>query len=104
MNQLRKLVDAEHELSVRRHCELLTIHWSGLYYKPCGEKPEIIISDQGSQFTSEKWVKYLDNENIQISIDGKGRFIVNIFIEHLWRSVKHDYVYHHPASDGLELY
>jgi putative transposase len=243
VNQLRKFVDTEHELSVRRQCELLTIHRSGLYYKPCGEKPEnleimrimdehylkhptegvirmqdlllglgfvvnhkrirrllrlmglmaiypkrnlsklglkkyihpyllkgldinrpnqvwavdltyvpmkngflyltaiidlysryvvgwgisnsleadatlsvlkqaikdhgkpgIINSDQGSQFTSEKWVEYLKVEDIRISMDGKGRFIDNIFIERLWRSVKHDYVYLHPASNGVELY
>ena len=40
MNQQRNLVDNEHELSVRRQCELLMIHRSGLYYKPCGERPE----------------------------------------------------------------
>ncbi len=40
MNQLRKLVDKEHDLSLRRQCELLTVHRSGLYYKPCGEKQE----------------------------------------------------------------
>ena len=40
MNQLRELVDTEHKLSARRQCELLTIHRSGLYYKPCGEKQE----------------------------------------------------------------
>jgi len=67
-------------------------------------KPEIINSDQGSQFTCEKWVNYLKNEDIQISMDGKGRWIDNIFIERLWRSVKYDHVYLHPASDGLELY
>ena len=243
MNQLRKLVDTEHELSIRQQCDLLTIHRSGLYYKPCGEKPEnleimrimdehylkhptegvirmqdllltlgfivnhkrirrllrlmglmaiypkknlsklglkkyihpyllkgldidrpnmawaidityipmkngflyltaiidiysryvvgwgisnsleadatlsvlkqaikdhgkpeIINSDQGSQFTCEKWVEYLKDQDIRISMDGKGRFIDNIFIERLWRSVKHDYVYLHPASDGVELY
>lgn len=243
MNQLRKLVDIEHELSVRRQCELMTIHRSGLYYKPCGEKPEnleimrimdehyldhptegvirmqdlllgrgfkvnhkrvrrllrlmglmaiypkknlsklglkkyiypyllkglsieqpnqvwavdvtyitmkngflyltaiidlysryvvgwgisnsleadatlsvlkqaikdhgkpeIINSDQGSQFTCEKWVTYLNDEDIRISMDSKGRFIDNIFIERFWRSVKHDYVYLHPSCDGLELY
>lgn len=243
MNQLRKLVDRGHTLSVRRQCELLTIHRSGLYYKPCGEKPEnleimrimdehylkhptegvlrmqdllfalgfvvnhkrvrrllrlmglmaiyprrnlsklglkkylhpyllkgikidrpnkvwaidvtyipmkngflyltaiidvysryvvgwgisntleaeaslsvlkqairihgkpqIINSDQGSQFTCEKWVDFLRNEGIRISMDGKGRFIDNVFIERLWRSVKYDYVYLHPANDGLELY
>jgi putative transposase len=67
-------------------------------------KPEIVNSDQGSQFTSEKWVTYLTEQNIRISMDGKGRFIDNIFIERFWRSVKHDYVYLHPASDGIELY
>ena len=67
-------------------------------------KPDIINSDQGSQFTCEKWVNYLTEEDIKISMDGKGRFIDNIFIERLWRSVKHDYVYLHPAGDGLELY
>ena len=40
VNQLRKLVDTEHGLSVRQQCDLLEIHRSGLYYKPCGEKPE----------------------------------------------------------------
>ncbi len=67
-------------------------------------KPEIINSDQGSQFTCEKWVKYLKDEDILISMDGKGRWIDNIYIERLWRSVKYDHVYLHPASDGLELY
>jgi putative transposase len=67
-------------------------------------KPEIVNSDQGSQFTCEKWVTYLNDQDIRISMDGKGRFIDNIFIERFWRSVKHDYVYLHPASDGIELY
>ena len=67
-------------------------------------KPEIINSDQGSQFTCEKWVNYLNDKDIRISMDGKGRWIDNIFIERLWRSVKFDHVYLHPASDGLELY
>jgi putative transposase len=67
-------------------------------------KPDIINSDQGSQFTCEDWVTYLNKEDIQISMDGKGRWIDNIFIERFWRSVKYDHVYLHPASDGLELY
>ncbi len=66
--------------------------------------PEIINSDQGSQFTSEKWVSYLKKEDIKISMDGKGRWVDNIFIERLWRSVKYDHVYLYPAADGLELY
>jgi putative transposase len=67
-------------------------------------KPEIINSDQGSQFTSEQWVSYLKEEDIRISMDGKGRVIDNIFIERFWRSLKYDYVYLRPANDGLELY
>ncbi len=67
-------------------------------------KPEIINSDQGSQFTCEEWVKYLNLEDIKISMDGKGRAIDNIFIERFWRSLKYDYVYLNPADDGLELY
>ena len=69
----------------------------------CG-KPEIVNSDQGSQFTSELWTEYLEKSEIRISMDGKGRAIDNIFIERLWRSVKYDYVYLYPASDGNELY
>ncbi len=67
-------------------------------------KPEIINSDQGSQFTCEEWVKYLNLEDIKISMYGKGRAIDNIFIERFWRSLKYDYVYLNPANDGLELY
>jgi len=67
-------------------------------------KPEIINSDQGSQFTCEQWVTYLKEQKIQISMDGKGRAIDNIFIERFWRTLKYDYVYLHPATDGLELY
>lgn len=67
-------------------------------------KPEIINSDQGSQFTCSEWVEYLNTEDIKISMDGKGRAIDNIFIERFWRSLKYDYVYLHPAKDGVELY
>lgn len=67
-------------------------------------KPEIVNSDQGSQFTSVMWTEYLDNENIRISMDGKGRAIDNIYIERLWRTVKQDYIYIFPIESGLELY
>jgi putative transposase len=67
-------------------------------------KPEIINSDQGCQFTCNEWIKYLEKEGVQISMDGKGRAIDNIFIERLWRSVKYDHVYLWPANDGLELF
>jgi len=67
-------------------------------------KPEIINSDQGSQFTCHEWIEFLEQEGIRISMDGKGRAIDNIFIERFWRSVKYDYVYIKVPSDGLELY
>lgn len=66
--------------------------------------PEIVNSDQGSQFTCALWIDYLNNKEIRISMDGKGRAIDNIFIERLWRTVKQDYVYLYPAADGRELY
>jgi putative transposase len=46
----------------------------------------------------------IPKESIKISMDDKGRAIDNIFIERLWRTVKRDYVYLHPAQNGLELY
>ena len=67
-------------------------------------KPEIINSDQGSQFTCPLWVEYVKGNNIKISMDSKGRALDNIFIERLWRTVKQDYVYLYPAEDGIELY
>jgi len=68
-------------------------------------KPEIINSDQGSQFTCELWTQYVGKEaEITISMDGRGRATDNIFIERLWRTVKQDYVYICPPSDGTELY
>lgn len=67
-------------------------------------KPEIVNSDQGSQFTCHLWTDYLETNHIKISMDGKGRATDNAFIERLWRSVKYDYVYIKVPSDGLELY
>jgi len=68
-------------------------------------KPEIINTDQGSQFTADEFTQYVVNElQIRLSMDGKGRAIDNIFIERLWRSVKYEHVYLFPASDGLECY
>lgn len=66
--------------------------------------PQIINSDQGSQFTSEVYTAYLKANGIQISMDGKGRAIDNIFIERLWRSVKYEHLYLHVYEDGLRLY
>ena len=55
--------------------------------------PEIFNTDQGSQFTSEDFTKVLEAHDIKISMDGKGRWIDNVFVERLWRSVKYEEVY-----------
>jgi putative transposase len=67
-------------------------------------QPEILNSDQGSQFTSELYIDLLKENKVQISMDGKGRAIDNIFIERLWRTVKYEYVYLYVHQDGLSLY
>lgn len=66
-------------------------------------KPEIINSDQGSQYTSALWTQYLEQQGIQISMDGKGRALDNVWIERFWKSLKYDYIFLNPADDGLEL-
>lgn len=67
-------------------------------------RPEILNSDQGSQFTCSEYVDYLKSQDIRISMDGKGRAIDNIYIERFWRTLKYQHVYLNPADDGLELY
>jgi len=56
-------------------------------------KPDIFNSDQGSQFTSDSFTAVLKNQGIKISMDGKGRWMDNVFIERLWRSVKYENIY-----------
>jgi len=65
-------------------------------------RPEIFNTDQGSQFTSDEWIKVLKDAGIAISMDGKGRWIDNVFIERLWRSVKYEEVYLHAYTNGTE--
>lgn len=67
-------------------------------------KPEIINSDQGSQFTSLEYIELLTGKEIKISMDGKGRAIDNIFIERLWKSVKYECIYLNVFEDGVQLY
>lgn len=67
-------------------------------------KPEIVNSDQGSQYTSAVWTQYLQKQEISISMDGKGRALDNVWIERFWKSLKYDYVYLNPANDGFELF
>lgn len=66
--------------------------------------PEIFNTDQGSQFTSLDFTGCLLDNGIQISMDGKGRCLDNIFVERLWRSVKYEYVYLNSIQNGKELW
>ena len=67
-------------------------------------KPEIINFDQGSQYTSFAWTNFLEQNEIKISMDGKGRATDNAWIERFWKSLKYDFIYLNPASDGFELF
>ena len=77
-------------------------------------KPEIINTDQGSQFTGSGWITTLTDAKIKISMDGRGRYLDNIFpngdflnhlsamIERLWQSLKQEAVYLHELQDGFQ--
>lgn len=67
-------------------------------------KPEIINSDQGSQFTSNEYIKMLTDNEIKISMDGRGRALDDIYIERLWRSVKYEHIYIHSYGTCQELW
>ncbi len=75
-----------------------------------GQKPDILNSDQGSQFTSMDFIQILETAGVRISMDGRGRVYDNIFIERLWRTVKYEEVYLHDyesareAKGGLKAY
>ena len=64
--------------------------------------PGIFNTDQGSQFTALSFTNVLTNNNIKISMDGKGRWMDNVFIERLWRSLKYECVYLHAFENGSE--
>jgi len=65
--------------------------------------PEIMNTDQGSQFTAFAWTDRLRRAGVRISMDGKGRFLDNIFIERLWRSLKYECAYLHAWETGSEV-
>lgn len=67
-------------------------------------KPEIHNSDQGSQYTSAQYIEVLKEHEIQISMDGKGRALDNIYIERFWKSIKYEKIYLNPPNGGLDLY
>ena len=65
-------------------------------------KPDIFNTDQGSQFTSLAFTKVLNDAGIRISMDGRGCWMDNVFIERLWRSVKYECIYLHAFETGSE--
>jgi putative transposase len=66
-------------------------------------RPQIFNTDQGSQFTSPRFIEVLTGAGIKVSMDGKGRWMDNVFIERLWRSLKYESVYIHAFETGSEL-
>jgi len=66
-------------------------------------KPDIVNTDQGSQFTGIEWTDLLIKNEIKISMDGKGRATDNAFIERFWRTIKQEHIYIKPANGGFEL-
>jgi putative transposase len=66
--------------------------------------PEIMNTDQGSQFTGSAWITTLTEAGIRISMDGRGRCMDNIFIERLWRSLKQEAIYLEDLTDGFKAH
>ena len=67
----------------------------------CG-RPEVFNTDQGSQFTSREFTQVLEDSGVKISMDGKGRYADNIFVERLWRTVKYEEVYLKAYGNATE--
>jgi len=61
-------------------------------------------TDQSNQFTSEEWIKPLKEAAIQISMDGRGRCLDNIFVERLWRSLKPETIYLYEINNGFQAW
>jgi putative transposase len=66
--------------------------------------PEIINTDQGSQFTTEVFTRCVQSNQVKLSMDGKGRTIDTIFIERLWRTVKYENIYLNTHDSTIAFY
>ena len=64
--------------------------------------PEVMNTDQGSQFTGADWITTLTEAGVRVSMDGRGRYLDNIFIERLWRSLKQEAIYLTELQDGFQ--
>ena len=116
----RGLLQRDHEsLSIRRQCQLLRVARSSIYRppRPANDndielmrrealarfgRPEIFNTNQGSQFTSAAFTGTLAAAGVRISMDGRGRWMDNVFIERLWRSLKYEDIYLKGYADGGE--
>ena len=87
------------ELSNSRDSEFCIRAWEGALEG--GRTPLISNTDQGSEFTSEAYLEAVESAGVDVSMDGRGRWIDNRFIERLWRSVKHEDIYLQDYADGL---
>ena len=87
------------ELSNSIDSEFCIRAWTGALAK--GRQPLISNTDQGSQFTSDAYGEAVESAGVDVSMDGRGRWIDNRFIERLWRSVKQEDIYVQDYSDGL---
>ena len=67
-------------------------------------QPKVFNTDQGSQFTSHEFTQILQDHSVRISMDGRGRYQDNIFVERLWRTVKYEEVYLRTYANGLEAH
>jgi len=65
-------------------------------------KPEILNTDQGCQFTSNAWIECVESNAIKVSMDGRGRWADNVFIERFWRTIKHEHVLLHDYKTAGE--
>jgi len=88
------------ELSNTQEAEFCVRAWEGALERS-GRVPRISNTDQGSQFTSEAFLDAVESAGTEVSMDGRGRWLDNRFIERLWRSVKHEDIYLQDYGDGL---
>lgn len=87
------------ELSNSQDSEFCIRAWTAAL--ATGRQPLIANTDQGSQFTSHEYVEAVESAGVDVSMDGRGRWLDNRFIERLWRSVKQEDIYLQDYSDGL---
>jgi len=104
------LSGGDHRLGQPRGACLALVEYDGYAFLPrragrgpgAARKAQIFNTDQGAQFTSAAFTGKLEAAGIAISMDGRGRFMDNIFIERLWRSIKYEEVHLKAYADGRE--